>query len=292
MTSGESGRFLKEGFREARLLTKRYAKTFYFASRFMSGAKRDACYAVYAICRISDQSVDGESFQSDYQKSLNEVRRNIYKSYEGDDLGDALLSAFRATVLKYGIPRQFFEELLSGMQMDLDKNSYSDFSQLYDYCYKAAGVVGLIMLKIFASPDRAAEKYAKDLGIAMQLTNILRDIREDYDRGRIYIPRDEMKQFGVTDTQIAERKVDKNFIKLMKFQIERARSYYKSSENGISLLPDRNSRMVVSVMKEAYSGILNSIERAGYDIFSRRAYVNSFKKTALVFKVFLNGKNL
>lgn len=277
-----------EGFLQAEAITKKYASTFYFSSRFLSEEKRLAAYAIYAICRISDETVDKASGESSKQ-NLVKLLENITAAYDHVPLDNAILSAFSQTVDKYEIPKKYFLEFIAGMYLDLEKNRYNDFDELYDYCYKVAGVVGLIMLQIFGYKDIRAQGYAVDLGIAMQLTNILRDVKEDYLRGRIYIPKDEMMRFNVTETDISEGQVNANFKALLKFQISRAREYYVNSRSGLNMINDRNSRFVVYAMANIYSGILNSIEKHNYNVFSRRAHVSLLGKITSILKILLKG---
>jgi phytoene synthase len=173
--------------------------------------------------------------------------------------------------------------------MDLNKNRYENFNELYTYCYRVAGVVGLIMLKIFGSHYKEAEKYAVDLGIAMQLTNILRDIKEDFERGRIYLPGDEMERFGVSKDFIAGNKMNSDFIALLQFQIARARQYYQRSAKGIKMINNVLSRLVVCMMMEMYAGILNVIEENDYDVFSQRAHVTTAGKLGIAIKILFKG---
>jgi len=278
---------INAGFCAAKLITKRHAKTFFFASRFLPKDKQRAAYSVYAICRISDDSVDNTQRLLS-PDMLGQIKEKIEAAYAHKKLDDDLLLAFKSTVDKYQIPKRYFDELIEGMYMDLNKNIYKNFAELYDYCYKVAGVVGLIMLKIFGHTHLEAEEYAKDLGIAMQLTNILRDIKEDYQRGRIYLPQDEMNKFGVLENQIAKRKLDENLIALFKFQIKRARKFYNKSNEGIRMIANLKSRLVVRIMKEMYAGILQSIEKNNYDVFTKRAHINYLGKLTLALKILLN----
>ena len=253
--------------------------------------KQYAAYSVYAICRISDDSVDVKLNLKDSLHNDN-IKEKIEAAYENKKLDDELLRALRETINKYNIPKYLFDELIEGISMDLDKNIYQNFNELYTYCYRVAGVIGLIMLKIFGYNNGKAEKYAVDLGIAMQLTNILRDIKEDYLRGRIYLPQDELRKFGVSENQIAAEKMDSNFISLLKFQIERARQYYKNSTQGIKMIANLKSRIVVCMMKDMYAAILNSIENNDYNVFSRRACVSALGKTAIAFKILVKAEYL
>jgi phytoene synthase len=276
------------GFRQAGALTKKHAQTFYFASHFLPKEKKDASYAVYAICRLSDEAVDGPQPFSP-EKKLNNIRTNIEAAYQDLPIEGGLLLAFQETIRRHQIPKKYFLELLEGMKIDLKRPRYENFAQLYDYCYKAAGVVGLIMLNIFGYRNREAKRYAVDLGIAMQLTNILRDIKEDYARGRIYLPQDEMERFGTGANDISKQKLSDNFIKLLKFQIERARKYYRSSAAGIKLISHSRCRLVLRAMKEMYAAILKAIENNNYDVFSQRAHVNTKEKVIILSKVILDG---
>jgi len=228
---------IRAGYYTAKLITRQYAKTFYFASRFLTKEKRNAAYSIYAACRVSDDSVDNPE-DSPSPVRLEQINKKINAAYRNQEANDSLLLAFKDTICRYQIPKRYFDELIEGMYMDLHKNRYKDFEELYTYCYKVAGVVGLIMLNVFGYTNQEAAKYSVDLGIAMQLTNILRDIKEDYRRGRIYLPKDEMARFGVSENHIAEGKVDENFIALLRLQIQRAKEYYHNSYKGIKMISD------------------------------------------------------
>jgi phytoene synthase len=196
---------IADGFSTARAITKQHAKTFYFASHFLPEEKRPAAYAVYALCRISDDTVDAvSSSTAAAAKNLSRIQDSLNAVYDNSPLTDDLLIAFKQTVATYAIPRLYFDELIDGMYLDLNKHTYEDFDELYRYCYKVAGVVGLIMLKIFGSNNPAAETHAVQLGVAMQLTNILRDIREDFQRGRVYLPQNELEKFGLSSDRLSQ----------------------------------------------------------------------------------------
>jgi len=282
---------LSEGFAESRAITKKHAKSFYFASQFLPKDKRYAAYAVYAICRISDHCVDDPTASSS-PLNLEDIKNKIIAAYGDDPLEDKVLLAFRQTVKKYHIPREYFDELIEGMYMDLDKSRYENFKELYRYCYKVAGVVGLIMLTIFGHEHPKTKIYAIRLGIAMQLTNILRDIKEDFNLGRIYLPKDEMERYGITEEMISQGRISKRFRHFLKFQIRRAKDYYHNSQKGIRMIGNMESRLVVCMMRDIYSGILGSIEKNRYDVFSRRAYVRTFTKILIACKLFLRRGHL
>jgi len=281
----------QEGFKEAKVLTKKHAKTFYFASRFLPKDKQNAAYAIYAVCRLTDDIVDNNEIFSG-SIHLSAIRESIESVYNKTKLTDNILLAFRETVNKYKIPKKYFDELIEGMYMDLNKNRYESFDELCIYCERVAGMIGLIMLKVLGSHNQEAEKYAVDLGIAMQCTNILRDVKEDFERGRVYLPKDEMERFNVSENHIAEEKIDRNFIGLLKFQIERAREYYENSTKGLKMINNVVSRVVVCMMKDLYAGILNAIEEIGYNVFSRRAHVNTVGKLVIALKVLMKREYL
>ena len=274
---------VKLGFTQAREISMEHAKIFYFASRFLPSREQNASCAIYVICRDSDEAVDNAQFTKK-QDNLNNIRRNIEAVYNNSPLSKNTLLAFRETVNEFNIPQRYFQELLEGMQMDLLKNRYHSFEELYPYCYKVAGVIGLIMLKVFGCDNLKTQNYAIDLGVAMQLTNILRDIKEDWGKGRIYLPQDEMEKYGVTEKDIADSRVNDNFKRLMEFQIKRARQYYASSKEGIKLISSWRMRFVTLSMHQMYSGILDVIEQRWFDVFSLRLYISNIKKVCIVLK--------
>jgi len=279
---------IESGFKEAEKITRDFAKTFYFASLFLPKDKRIASYTVYAICRLSDEAADNNGLNQK-EKKIEEIKDKIDLSYSALPIEDSLLMAFRATVNKYNIPKDYFYELLEGMRMDLTKKCYADIDELKLYAYRVAGVVGLIMLRIFGSQEKNAETYALKLGEAMQLTNILRDIKEDLQKGRLYLPLDELKNFNLSEKEIEEMRVNENFKSLMKFQIERARESYKESRKGVSFIKCPRSRLAIRLMQEIYSGILKEIEHNNYDVFSKRAAVKTPKKILMAIKILLEG---
>ncbi len=260
------------GLRICRRITQQHAKTFYLASHGLPRATRAHAYAVYAFCRWADDGVDRASDHYEAQTSLDLARQALDHAYGGCSVSPGL-AAFRSTVRRCGVPRSLFDDLLDGMAMDLSIARYPDFSALKAYCYRVAGAVGLMMTHVFGFRHDRCLPHAVALGDAMQLTNILRDIREDFERGRIYLPLDELKRFGITEQQIGEGRVDDLFCDFMRFQIDRARRLYAESEVGIPDLVGASSRLTVRLMGRMYGGILREIELRDYDVFSGRARV-------------------
>jgi len=281
---------LRVGFKEAEKITKKFAKTFYLSSLFLPKAKRNASYAIYAICRLSDESVDNIS--SGQAQRLKTLEQSIACAYSNSNTDEPLLAAFSKTVKDYNIPKEYFDELIKGIHMDLEIKNYPDYKSLYIYCYRVAGVIGLIMIRIFGYKNRAAEDYAVKLGIAMQLNNILRDIKEDASLGRIYLPADEMARFDVSEIQLAKGMINEPLKNLLRFQIDRCRKFYDESLEGIKLIDNRISRFVILTMKEIYSGILDEIQKNNYDVFTKRAIVSRLRKIRIVFKILLEKKYL
>jgi 15-cis-phytoene synthase len=177
--------------------------------------------------------------------------------------------------------------LMEGVKMDLVKSRYKNFNELYDYSYKVASVVGLMTSEVFGYSNKEAIRHAIDLGIAMQLTNILRDVGEDLEKNRIYLPQDDLEAFNITEKELFDREISDKFVRMIQFQIARARNYYDSADKGIPML-SRDSRLPVSLARENYSRILNKIEENDYDVFSQRAHLNSTEKLSIVPRAMLS----
>lgn len=277
-------------YEQCRAYTRNYAKSFYFSSFLLPKEKRNAAYAVYTFCRYADNIVDsskGLSVTSIDEAFLN-LREFLDDIYGGAEFSGSNFSAFADTVRKYNIPRQYFEDLIDGVCMDTKKLRYNTFAELENYCYKVASVVGLIMTQIFGYSHKAALQYAIYLGKAMQLTNILRDIAEDYAMNRVYIPQDELNCFEYTEEDIKNNTLNENFVMMMRFNIDRARAYYELSSHGFPYLTNDGSRTTVVLMHKIYSGILDEIESYNYDVYTGRRYVSTSRKLRMTGKYLLN----
>lgn len=280
---------LKPAYSHCRAITRFYAKTFYMATRFLPNEKQRSIFAIYGLCRYLDNLVDDSIDLSNNEVvnldevdlKLNEFKDNLTSIYNGSVSLDPILTAFSDTLKKYHIPIDLPFLLIEGVRSDLDKNRYNNFQELYNYSYKVASVVGLMTSRVFGYENENALEYAIDLGIAMQLTNILRDIGEDLERDRIYLPADELKKFGVSEEDLFGGILSEEFIELMKFQVERARKYYKKADTGISLL-NKDSRLPVYLARYNYSRILDKIENNSYNVFDERAYLNGFEKLIIL----------
>ncbi|MDD3375182.1 MAG: phytoene/squalene synthase family protein [Candidatus Omnitrophica bacterium] len=267
----KNNKLISQGFKQAEKITKKNSKTFYLCSFFLPKQKRLAAYSVYSICRLSDDAAD---ISTNRKKDLAKIQDNIQKCYNNQELFDPILCAFRKTIQNYDIPKKYFDELLEGMSMDLEKTRYTNFDELYTYCYRVAGVIGLIMLKIFNYTNPLAELHAVELGIAFQLTNIARDIKEDFELGRIYIPKQNLMKHKITESDIKTHNTKENFKNLMIDHIKLTRLYYSKASRGIQFIADTRCRFVTFLMMTLYSEILNEIERNNYNIFSKKVFIS------------------
>lgn len=276
---------LDQSHRLCRESTRHHARSFYFASHALPLGKRRAAYAVYAFCRHADDLLDERDVQApDGQVAYEaELGALLDRLYAGEETALPFGPAFNDTVVRYRIPREPFVDLIRGVCLDERPIRIRNWEELRHYCYHVASVVGLVMCPILGLRDPAAEAQAIELGIAMQLTNILRDVREDLERGRVYLPADELARHGVTEDDLAQHRVTPQFVELMKFQIARARDFYRRSEAGIPALAPDGSQLTVWLMRMVYGGILEEIERQSYDVFSRRAAVSTPRKLRLAF---------
>ncbi len=273
--------------RVCRGITRRHARSFYFSSHALPADKRAAAYAIYAFCRHVDDQIDLAEDDAAAAAALERQRTLLDELENGGAAGLPWGYAFVAVWKHYGIPRRYFDDLLLGMTLDRGKVRIADWEELERYCYLVAGVVGLIMTHLFvpkAELTRELLQRAASLGTAMQLTNIVRDIGEDYARDRIYLPRTELESYEVSEADLAGGRVTKAFERLMAFQIARARLHYLRSESGIAHLPGKGTRRTVWMMREIYAAILGRIEANGYDVFTRRARVNLAGKLVLALR--------
>jgi phytoene synthase len=262
-----------EDWEHCRDIARHHGKSFFLASRMLPAARRRAVLAAYAYCRIADDIVDravGEEAGpardslAAWMRQLREPRHPV-------------AVAFAHTRQLYNIPAQPILDLLAGVEMDLTTTRYKDWNALHDYCYRVAGTVGLIVAPIFGCEDEAALRHAADLGIAMQLTNILRDVREDADMGRLYLPLEEIEAFGLDPDAIMAGRPGPGFADLMAFQISRARALYASAMIGIpALIP--SGRMATLAASQLYARILDQIEAVNFDVCSGRVYVGKAGK--------------
>ncbi len=257
-------------------VTREHSATFFAATRLMPREQRRAVRALYAFCRVSDDIVDtpgeGRAERLAAWRAANS---------SGADGGDRVLAAWHDTRTRFGVPPVLGEQLLDALEGDLEGRTFERWNELTRYCYGVAATVGLMAMRIIGVRAAGAEPYAIRLGVAMQLTNILRDVGEDREQGRLYLPLEDLERFGVTPGQVMDGRVDDRWRALMAFEVARARELYRSARPGVGMLR-REGRLAVAAALELYSRILDDIERAGYDVFSRRARVPGWKRLALL----------
>ncbi|MGH9941479.1 MAG: phytoene/squalene synthase family protein [Pyrinomonadaceae bacterium] len=270
---------LARAYSYCRETTRRHAKSFYFSARFLPREKRPAIYAVYALCRHVDDEVDeaGVLDEAGARAAVEKWRVELQAAYRGESVSSPVLIAWRDMLTRYRIAPELPLELMRGVLMDTYQKRYETWEELRVYCYRVASVVGLMTSEIFGYERPETLRYAEALGLAMQLTNILRDVGEDLRMGRVYLPRDEMRRFGVTEEDLIRGIVVEPFRALMRFQINRARALYAEAEQGISLL-ERDARFTVLLAARLYARILGEIERLDFDVFHRRAHLSFGQK--------------
>ncbi|HLY96891.1 MAG: presqualene diphosphate synthase HpnD [Sideroxydans sp.] len=261
--------------------------SFYYSFFFLPRDKRRAITALYAFCREVDDVVDECSDADVARTTLNWWRNEVAAVYGGKPQ-HPVTQALVPVVRQFNMAQEHLLEIIDGMEMDLDQPRYADFKSLQLYCYRVASVVGLLAAGIFGYRDRQTLKYAHDLGIAFQLTNIIRDVGEDARRNRIYLPMDEMQQFGVTASDILNARETENFQKLMAFQIERARRYYQQA---IGHLPtvDRKAQRTGLIMAAIYQATLNQVVASGCHVLKERVSLTPVYKLWLAFKAWLKN---
>ena len=305
---------LKRSYDFCREIAKSRAKNFYYSFIVLPAERRRAMCAVYAFMRYCDDIVDEEAGEADKENRLNACRESLDRAYDetppdacGETPPDAydgtpadacgekpadvrgLLPAFRDTVGRYDIPRAYFDAIIDGAQMDLTVTRYATFEDLYQYCYRVASAVGLVCIHIFGFNGAEAKKHAESCGIAFQLTNILRDLREDAGMGRIYLPQEDLDAFGYPEERLRNGLLDDSFRRLMEFQVERARSYYDAA---LPLLPQvqSSSRACLAAMIGIYRACLEEIPHRQYDVYSQRIGLSPWKKISITARALIRKR--
>ena len=229
--------------------------------------------AVYAFCRAVDDVADRRELTGRPVEELYRWRREL-RACEGGFPAHPVTVALEPVIRRYEIPVEHFETLIDGVEMDLDPRRYATFEELRVYCEHVASVVGRISVRVFGCRHPAAEKYAHSLGIALQLTNIIRDLRSDLERGRVYLPQDELKRFGYSETDLAAGIRTGAFLRLMEFQWERARAYFKEAEEALKESREFRQLLPAEIMGKVYARLLEKIRDLRFDVFSQRPSVS------------------
>ncbi|MBV8361003.1 MAG: presqualene diphosphate synthase HpnD [Deltaproteobacteria bacterium] len=260
-------------------ITRRASSNFYYAFMLLPRARRRALYSVYAFCRFVDDVADDDGI-SNAAAILAQWREELNQVFAGTP-SRAISRALSENVRRFKIPRHYFEEIIDGVEMDLTQRRYATFTDLCLYCRRVASAVGLICIEIFGYRNQSARVYAQRLGIACQLTNIIRDVSEDAARGRIYLPLEDLARFDVSEAEILNSVYSPRFRQLIEFEAQRAREYYRGAEEALAD-EDRGSMLAAEGMRLIYASLLERIARAGYRVFDRRMSLSTPHKLYLV----------
>lgn len=269
-------------------LAQNRKSNFYYSFFILPRPKRDAIETIYAFCRYTDDIVDEAGSENEKHALLlqwtDELKRSLYGVSRY-----SLLNKLAAIINRFHIPIEHFYELIKGMEMDLKNVRYGTFAELKQYCYRAGSTVGLICAEVFGYKNEKTKEYAVNLGIALQLTNILRDIKTDAKNGRIYLPLEDLKQFGYTEEELLNCTYNERFIKLMKFECDRAREYFRRAKACLAE-EDKPLFTAARTMGNIYYLLLLRIERARYDVFSKRIRLSSPLKILIAMVLQLRKK--
>lgn len=271
---------LAASYRAAEAVARQRARNFYYAFLVLPPEKRRGFCAVYAFMRHCDDISDGQGSVEQKHESLRRWRSSLDAALAGHCSGNPIFPAFRDAVRRYAIPSQYFHWIIDGAEMDLDIFQYETFEDLYRYCFHVASAVGLVCLQIFGFSEERALKYAEQCGVAFQITNILRDVKEDADMGRIYLPAEDLRRFGYTPDDLRRGILDERFRGLMAFEEKRAREYYAAARNLVPLVEEA-SRPALWAMIQIYQRILDRIAQRHYDVFRAPVHLGGAEKTAI-----------
>jgi phytoene synthase len=270
----------------ATAVTRQSNTNFYFSFSLLPRPQREALHAVYAFCRYTDDIVDEEPDQGRKAVRLRRWRMELGKALAGTSTFP-LLNQISAVAGRFNIPVELFHDLIRGMEMDLTRTRYRSFGELQEYCYLVASTVGLMCRPIFGAQNAFTRDYAVNLGMALQLTNILRDVKDDARRGRIYLPLEELRRFGVTEEDILQSRYTPQFVELMRFECDRARGYFDAARASLRD-EDKYYFFAARIMWSIYAHLLRRIERDSYNVFARRISIPSPLKALIAFRYWLS----
>jgi len=285
---------LRESYELCRQLNAKHGKTYYLATLLLPPEKRPYVHALYGFARYADEIVDDlVSTLTDEEKAaqLESWGKNFLEIFDSGETTDPVCIAVLDTVRRWKIPREHFEAFLHSMTMDLTITQYQTYEDLYEYVYGSAAVIGLQMVPILEPTDQLAYARATELGVAFQLANFIRDVGEDLDRGRIYLPLDELAQFGVTRADLEKRIATPQIKEALKFQIQRVRRLEESSRIGISMLGAK-SQPCIETARILYCGIVEAVVDINYEVFDRRASVSLGRRLRVAIPAYLKARKL
>lgn len=269
---------------ESKEIAQKSKSSFYYAFSLLPNEKRDAMNTVYAFCRKTDDIID-EGTEPDEIKyeNLRKWRLEFEKAFNGSS-EFSLLNKVAKTIKQFNIPVDPFFDLIKGMEMDLQKKRYFTFDDLNLYCYRVASTVGLMCIEIFGYKHKSAKDFAVNLGIALQLTNILRDVKKDAENGRIYVPQEDISRFNYSETDLMSYSYNQNFRNLMQYEVQRAKKYFENATEALDL-DDKHSMFAARAMQHIYYKILERIEKVEYDVFTNDVKVSKLEKAGIALGV-------
>lgn len=261
-------------------IAKKSKSSFYYAFNLLPESKRDAMNTVYAFCRKTDDIVDENNDPAEIKRaSLTEWREEFEQAFAGNSKF-SLLNSVASTISQFKIPTEHFFELIKGMEMDIYRNRYDTFEELELYCYRVASTVGLMCIEIFGYKDESAKEFARNLGLALQLTNILRDVKKDAANGRIYLPLEDLERFNYSEREVLNGNYNNNFVRLMEFESERAKEYFRLATGHLNPI-DKPSMFAARAMQHIYYRLLSRIISNNYDVYTREIKVSKFEKVGI-----------
>jgi phytoene synthase len=278
---------LEADYERCAQITRRSRSSFYYAFILLPPERRRALHAVYAFCRFIDDIADDESIREP-ALLLKRWREELDRVYTGTPTR-ALSRALADSAQRFNIPRELFEEIIAGVEMDLSRKRYQSWQELEPYCYRVASALGLICIEIFGYRNPSAKSYAENLGLALQLTNILRDVREDAERGRIYIPLEDLERFQVREEEILGAAYTPNFVSLMDFEARRAQELYAKAQSALAP-EDRATLLTAEAMRLIYAALLERIIKSNYRVLDRRHSLSAPHKLYLVGRAWAEGR--
>ncbi len=269
-------------------ITRQSRSNFFYAFLCLPRPQREAIFAVYAFCRIVDDVVDLGRDRDGQRRELARWREEIARVYAGTP-EHPVAQRLQQAVRVFPIPRGALQEIINGVEMDLEHATYETFAELYPYCYRVASAVGLCCIEIFGYSDPRAREYAVNLGVALQLTNILRDVQPDARIGRVYLPQEDLRRFGVSAEDLAGARYTPAFVELMRWQAARAREYYQAAGAALPAI-DRRRLFAAEIMGRTYLALLHAIEARGFRVFDGRITLPMYRRLAIAFSCWLRAR--
>jgi phytoene synthase len=265
---------------EAKKIAKKSKSSFYYAFNLLPASQRDAMNTVYAFCRETDDIVDENDYSNSVRsENLKKWRLELEKGLKGNS-SISLINNLSRIINQFSIPTKPFFDLIKGMEMDLQQTRYSTFNDLMDYCYRVASTVGLMSIEIFGYKNNSTREYAINLGYALQLTNIIRDVKKDASIGRIYLPLEDLEKFNYSEEELFSNVYNENFVSLMRYETERAKKYFEKANRALDI-SDRRSLFSARAMQHIYFNLLKKIEAKNFDVFSENIKVNKTEKVLI-----------